>query len=136
MLPGLDQNIPLAVVSNITEAFFEFPNRAADEATRARLIYHAQCQGERSMLWLENSKLVFLSVPAPHAEQLCRQLGYSQTFVAAPDNPTPSLSADILREPRLIDRLLAYAGPERTIQLVPYATTRQFLRACFKLYDK
>ena len=52
MLPGLDQDIPLVIVSNITEAFFEFPNRAADEATRTRLIYHAQCQGERSMLWL------------------------------------------------------------------------------------
>lgn len=133
MLPGLDQDIPLIVVSNITEAFFEFPNRASDASTRARLIYHAQCQGERSLLWLGDSKLVFLSIPAPHAGQLSRQLGYKQTFIAAPDTPSPSLSEDILREPRLIDRLLAHAGPERTIQLVPYATTRQFLALAEKL---
>jgi hypothetical protein len=133
MLPGLDHEIPVVVVSNITEAFFEFPNRADDQATRTRLIHHAQCQGERSLFWLGDSKLVFVSFLVPHADQLCRQLGYCQTYFAAPAKPSPSLSLDILREAPLIDRLLEQAGPGRTIQLIPYATTPQFLELAGRL---
>jgi hypothetical protein len=46
----------------------------------------------------------------------------------APANPSPSLSLDILREPPLINRLVEYAGAGRTVQLIPYQTTPQFLQ--------
>jgi hypothetical protein len=95
---------------------------------REHLIYHAQCQGDRTLLWLGDPKLVFVSFPVPHAEHLRQRLGYHGTSYAAPANPSPSLSLDILREPPLINRLVEYAGAERTVQLIPYQTTPQFLQ--------
>ena len=128
MQPYLDRDIPVVVISNITETFFEFPNRAEDPAERARLIYHAQSQGDRSLLWLGDPKLVFNTFPSPHAEYLCQRFGYQGTSFMAPANPSPSLSLDILGEPPLVSRLIEYTGAERTVQLIPYATTRQFFQ--------
>ena len=123
----LDKDVPVVVVSNITEAFFEFPNRAGSAAERARLIRHAQCQGDRSLLWLGDPKLLFVTFPIAHAEDTRQRLGYRGTCYAAPADPSPSLSLDILREPLLINRLVEYAGAGRSVQLIPYATTPQFL---------
>ncbi len=128
MQPHLDREIPVVVISNITEAFFEFPSRAEDATERERLIHHAQCQGERSLLWLGDPKLVFVTFPVPHTGYLHQRLGYRGTGFAAPAEPSPFLSLDILREPALVTRLLEYAGEQRTVQLIPYATTRQFLQ--------
>jgi hypothetical protein len=127
MPPHLDKDVPVVVVSNITEAFFEFPNRAERAAERARLVHHAQCQGDRSLLWLGDPKLVFVTFPVAHAEYTRRHLGYQGTCYAAPAAPSPSLSLDILREPALVNRLVEYAGAGRSVQLIPYATTPQFL---------
>jgi len=123
----LDNGIPVVVVSNITEAFFEFPNRAESAAERVRLIRHAQCQGDRSLLWLGDPKLVFVTFPIAHAEYTRQRLGYQGTCYAAPADPSPFLSLDILQEPPLINRLVEYAGAGRSVQLIPYATTSQFL---------
>jgi hypothetical protein len=55
-------------------------------------------------------------------------LGYDETCCLTPERPTPWLSQDILHEPRLLDALLDYAGEGQTLQLVPYATTPQFMQ--------
>lgn len=70
---------------------------------------------------------MFTSLPIPHAEHLYQQAGFNNTQYTCPENPSGWLSLDILREPVLLRRLLDYAGDARTVQLVPYATTTQFL---------
>ncbi|MCC7452135.1 MAG: hypothetical protein IT324_32325 [Anaerolineae bacterium] len=127
MLPHLNNGIPIIVISNFTETFFDFPNRA-EPALRHRLIHSAQCQGDRALIWLGDAKLVITTFPPPHSAYVQNQLGYRGTIYAAPAEPTTSLSLDILREPDLIARIIDYAGPHRTIQLIPYAATRQFLQ--------
>src|SRR5258708_33356587 len=57
---------------------------------------------------------------------LCQQLGYDHTQYAVPAEPSAWLSLDILPEQALMDQLVAYAGTNRTLQIIPYATTRQF----------
>ena len=128
MLSYLDKDVPVVVVSNIAEPFFEFQNRAESAAERARLIHHGHCQGDRCLLWLGDPKLIFVTFPIAHAEYTRQRLGYRGTCYAAPADPSLSLSLDILREPALIERLVEYAGPERSVQLIPYATTPQFLQ--------
>jgi hypothetical protein len=124
----LDKDVPAVVISNIDEPFFEFQNRAESAAERDRLIYHAQCQGDRCLLWLGDPKLVFVAFPIAHAEYTRQRLGYQDTCYVTPANPSPALSLDILREPSLIQRLVDYAGAGRRVQLIPYATTPQFLQ--------
>jgi hypothetical protein len=58
---------------------------------------------------------------------LYKQAGFSNTQYECPQNPSGWLSLDILREPALLRRLIDYAGEPRTVQLIPYATTLQFL---------
>ncbi len=128
MVPQLDNGIPLVAVCNISETFYDFLSRAEVEETRARLIRGEQYRGDRALMWLTDPKLVFASFPIPHAEYLCSRFGYSGTQHTAPAEPSPWLSLDILRERPLLDRLIEYAGPQRAVQIVPYATTPQFLR--------
>jgi hypothetical protein len=58
---------------------------------------------------------------------LYEQAGFKNTQYTAPEKPSGWLSLDILREPALLQRLIDYAGAGRTVQLIPYATTTQFL---------
>ena len=122
----LNKSVPLVVVCNISEAFIDFLNHAQTDEERARLIRGEQIRGDRSLLWLGDPKLVFVTFPIPHAAHFCECFGYTGTQYAAPIEPSPHLSLDILREPALIEQTVAYAGPDRAIQLIPYATTPQF----------
>jgi hypothetical protein len=70
---------------------------------------------------------VFTSLPIPHAQHLYKQAGFNNTQYECPENPSGWLSLDILREPALLRRLIEYAGEGHTVQLIPYATTTQFL---------
>ena len=124
MQPYLDKDIPVVAIHNNVESFFEFLNRAKDPTVIQRMQY----KGDRALLWLGDPKLVFVTLPISHAKYLCQRLGYPGTSFMAPENPSPCLSLDILRESPLIARLVEYAGAERTVQLVPYATTRQFFQ--------
>lgn len=120
----IDKTIPLVVVYNNIETFVDFLRRSEDVAVlRQRYFF-----GDRALLWLEDPKLVFVTSPVPHADYLGRHLGYAGTRYLCPSVPSPSLSHDILNEERLLAQLVAYAGPRRTVQLVPYATTRPFMR--------
>src|SRR3989338_11281675 len=120
----LDWNLPVVVVCNISETFFDFLSRAEDDQTSTRLIHGEQFRGDRSLVWLGDPKLVIVTFPIPHAEDLCRSLGYHGTRHLAPASPSPWLSLDILREHGLLEAIVEYAGPGRTIQLIPYATPR------------
>lgn len=98
-----------------------------------RLILGEQYRGDRTLMWLGRSKLLFVSHPIPHAEDFCRQFGYQETRFAAPKDPSPWLCQDLLNEPDLLEMLVKYAGPARTVQLIPYATTPDFLQLVDKL---
>jgi hypothetical protein len=121
----LNLDIPLVVIGNISEAAYDFLRFAEDELEQ--LVRVRQLKAERSLLWAGGSKLVILSFPASHITYLTERLGYTGLEWVAPKDPTAWLSHDILRERHLIDRLIDYAGPERTLQVIPYATTRPFL---------
>ncbi len=122
------KDIPVVAVCNISEAFFDFLNRAEDPEARIHLIQGEQFRGDRTLVWIGDPKLVFVTFPIPHADYLCQRFGYPGTHYMAPSDPSPWLCLDILREAPLMDRLLEYVGPRRTVQLIPYATTRQFLQ--------
>ena len=126
MASSVNPNIPVVIVCNISETFFDFLSLAENSTVEAQLIRGEQYRGDRALIWVGDPKLVFVSLPVPNGEALCQQLGYRHTRYAVPAEPTAWLSLDILREPALMDQLLAYAGEKRTLQIIPYATTRQF----------
>jgi hypothetical protein len=128
VLPHIDESVPVVGICNISETFFEFLNRAEDENARVHLIKGEQYRGDRALVWFGDPKLVFVSFPIPHAQHLFESMGYRNTRYLAPDAPTSWLSLDILREQAMLDAILDYAGVGRTIQLIPYATTPEFLQ--------
>jgi hypothetical protein len=134
MLPYLNQNWPVVFLYNNIESFFDFLYRSelAEVPRRPYVANRQYSKGDRGLLSLGNSKLVFTSAPVPHAEYLIN-LNYRDTTYMCPANPSPWLSLDILQEPPLLNRLVDYAGPDRTVQLVAYATTPQFLQLVNKL---
>jgi hypothetical protein len=128
MVNYVHSGIPLVVICNISETFYEFLSRADSPEEQMRLIHGEQYRGDRALVWLTDPKLVFISFPVQHGQYVAEQLGYPGTEWIAPAEPTPFLCEDILREPALIERLVSYAGPERAVQIVPYATTPQLYR--------
>jgi hypothetical protein len=96
-------------------------------------------RGDRGLFWLGDPKLLFATASTPFGEHVCRRWGYPGTILLAPKNPTHQLSLDILREPELLKQVIDYAGPGKTLCMVPYATTAEFyqlieiLRTCHGL---
>lgn len=121
----IDHRVPVVVVCNISETFYEFLSRAEDAE---RYLRGEQYRGDRAIVWAGDPKLVFASLPIPHAEHLYDQAGFLHTEYLAPQQPTSWLSLDILREPVLLQRLINYAGEEKLVELIPYAATEQFLQ--------
>ena len=124
MAAHIDHSLPVVIVCNISETFYQFLNRAKNAEL---LIRGEQYRGDRAIIWAGDPKLVFTSLPIPHAEHLYSQAGFAHTEYLAPDQPTSWLSLDILRERNLLQRLIDYAGEKRVVQLIPYASTREFL---------
>jgi len=122
----VNPSIPVVVVCNISETFYDFLSLAENSTVEAHLIRGEQYRGDRALIWVGDPKLVFVSLPIPNGKMLCQQLGYDHTQYAVPAEPSAWLSLDILREQALMDQLVAYAGTNRTLQIIPYATTRQF----------
>lgn len=120
-------HIPTVVVSNFAEAHFDFLNRAADLDERAELISSEAYHGDRTLLWVGDPKLVIVSHPIAHADWLTERLGYPGTRHLAPFQPSPWLCQDILRESSLLRAIVDYAGAGQRIQIIPYATTPDFL---------
>lgn len=125
-------NTPTIAVYNNVETFLGFLNRAEDRS----VLESRQYRGDRALFWLGDPKLVFVTAPIPHADYVRKQAGYPGTQVLSPVEPTPWLSLDILREAPLREAVLAYAGAGRTVQLIPYATTPEFLHLAGRLQDE
>lgn len=134
MLGHLNKELPLVVVANIAESSIDFLPR--NLKITSELVRVRQFKAERALLWSGMQKLVFVSHPVPHRRYLQGHLGYAKTIFVAPETPTACLSQDIVREQYLLNQIVAYAGDARTIQLIPYATTRQFLGLADILREK
>jgi hypothetical protein len=120
--------LPTVVVSNFAEAHLDFLGRCADPAEREELISSEAYHADRTLLWAGDPKLLIVSYPIAHADLICQRLNFPLTTHTYPNIPTHYLSRDILRETRLLDEIVAYAGSSRTIQIIPYATTPDFLQ--------
>ncbi len=130
-------DVPLAVVSNFAEAHRDFLNRSpASTNGSAPLATLEAHHADRTLLWAGDPKLVIVSYPIPHAGDLCQLLGYAGTSHAAPQNPSHRLSRDILADHALLQRLIAHAGPAKTLQLAPYAVTPEFCDLAETLRDE
>ena len=123
----VQNQIPTVVVSNFAETHVDFLSRAASKGERDRLIKSESAHADRTLLWCGDPKLVYVSFPIAHSEWITDQLGYPKTRYLAPENPTSFLCQDIVRETDLLQGMLDYAGPDRLLQLIPYATTPEFL---------
>ncbi len=122
---GIDHNIPVVVICNISETFYQFLSLAEDAD---QSIKGEQYRGDRAIVWAGDPKLVFTSLPIPHADHLYRQAGFEQTTYLAPEQPSAWLSLDILRESTLLQRVIDYAGAGKTIQIIPYAATTELMQ--------
>jgi hypothetical protein len=80
------------------------------------------------LFWLGDPKLVIVTAPVPESHLICERWGYPETVVLSPKNPTHQLSLNIIDEPKLLERIVDFAGAGRTVQLVPYATTPEFFQ--------
>lgn len=120
--------IPTVVVSNVAETFADFLGRCADPQEREDLISGETYHADRTLLWAGDPKLVIVSYQIAHADLICTRLNFPFTTHAYPQLPTHYLSRDILRETHLLDKIVAYAGQGRVVQLIPYATTPEFLQ--------
>src|SRR5262245_12241630 len=121
--PVFDPNLPVVALFNNTESFYPYLRRAEDRAPWQEM----RRKGERALLWLGDAKLVFLSPPAPVLAYLQERVAYPNTRCLVPEDPSPWLSLDVLRRPALLEAIAAHAGAGRAVQLIPYATTPQFL---------
>jgi hypothetical protein len=121
----ISKNIPLVAIYNYFEGFYEFFRHYRGNMP---IIEKKRCKGDTALLWLGESKLVVTSYAIAHPEYFVQNLGYQETKYICPKNPSEFLSLDILNDPDLIHQLLEYIGSAQTVQLVPYATTSQFLQ--------
>lgn len=124
---AIQNRIPLVVVSNFAEAHVDFLGRASSKEECNRLICSESAHADRTLLWCGDPKLVFVSFSIEHSKWITDRLGYKNTRYLTPEKPTSFLSQDILREKALLQEMLDYAGPDRVLQLIPYATTPEFL---------
>lgn len=124
--------IPVVALYNNLETFFKFLKRSSNQIILEQRTY----RGDRGIFWLGKSKLLVVTKAIPHAEYICRHWGYAETQVVAPQQTTYQLSLDIMRDPDLVQKIVAYAGPQKTIQLIPYATTPELYRLANYLCDE
>lgn len=136
----LSQTLPTVIISNTLEAFYEYMDRADDEHTRAQLIADMQTLGDRNLLYPKDEKLVVVSAPIPHADTVLKQLGYGNTQYIYPEKPSYFLSLNVLQDPHILEQIIQFAGPQKTLQLIPHATTSEFLQLaktlqnCYQLH--
>ena len=122
----IKNNIPTVIVSNFAEAHVDFLGRCSDPKEREELILSEAYHADRTLLWAGDPKLVIVSYPIAHAQDIKQRLNYPETEHAFPADPTFYLCKDIVKEPLLTKRILEFAGQERVINLIPYATTPEF----------
>lgn len=122
---------PLVIVHNYLESFRKFLSRSKDENT----LLDRRFNGDQALFWLGDPKLVISSAKIENAGALLKRWGYPNTKTLAPRNMSASLSEDILSEAALHQAIIAAAGEEKKVALVPYATTTEFLRLAYTLRE-
>lgn len=118
----VESDIPVVAIYNNLETFFKFLQRSNDHKILEERMY----RGDRGIFWLGPDKLLIVTKAVPHADYICERWGYPGTQVVAPQHATHQLSLDILGDPDLIKKIVEYAGPRKTIKLIPYASTPEF----------
>ena len=98
--------MPTVIVANFAESHADFLLRAGDPRVGWRHVRGEQQNGDRTILWHGDAKLVVTSFPVPHAADTYRRFGYQNTRQINPPQPTDSLSLDILREQPVLDALI------------------------------
>lgn len=131
-----NREIPTVVISNIAETFIDFLGRSSDPTEREDLINSEAYLCDRTLLWAGDPKLVIGNYPVAHQKFITTQLNFPETNYIAPQKPTPYLCRDILQEDTLLNSIIDYAGPRQKVQLIPYATTPEFLELVDVLRNK
>jgi hypothetical protein len=121
MEPYHSQNVPTAAIYNNLETFYSFLSCLDDPL----VLEQRKFRGDRALFWLGPDKLVFCSKAIPGVERICEWYGYNGTRALAPASPGWKLCLDILNDHHLLHALVEHAGPGKTIQLVPYAATKE-----------
>jgi len=119
--------IPTVIIFNIAETFANFLEKSSDPQKREELINGEAYLGDRALLWGGDPKLAIVSYPIAHSEIIKNRLNYPQTTYRYPQHTTNQLSLDIIRDPGLLEAISNYAGENRSLQIIPYATTPEFL---------
>ena len=132
----IQNTLATVVISNFAEAHVDFLARAADEQERQSLVHSESAHADRTLLWCGDPKLVYVTYPIAHSDWVIGQLGFTNTRYLNPVEPTNFLCKDILREQALLQGLLDFAGDDQKIQLIPYATTPEFLDLVDVLRDE
>src|SRR5688572_17494517 len=118
----IQPSIPIVAIYNNLETFFKFLHRS----NNLTILEKKMCHGDRGIFWLGPNKLLVVTQAVPHAEYICNRWDYSGTDVFAPRRSTHQLCLDILHDSNLLQKIVLYAGPKKTLQLVPYASTPEF----------
>jgi hypothetical protein len=113
---------PLIVICNYLELFSGFLDKLGDSQ-----LIQSRMYADRDLFWLDDPKLVITSTPMDAAGVLLRRWGYPGTRTVTPRVISAQLCLDILRDEQVMAQICAYAGEGRTLRLVPYTTTAEFL---------
>ena len=120
MIP--ESAVPTIAIYNNLEAFFRFLQRSNEHTILEKRTY----RGDRGIFWLGPEKLLITTKRIPDANYVCDRWGYFGTTVCTPSKVTYHLSLDILNDSDLLHEIVQYAGPKKTLQLIPYAATPEF----------
>ena len=118
----LEPAVPTIAIYNNLETFFRFLQHANENKVLETRMY----RGDRGIFWLGPHKLLITTKRIPDAEYICNRWGYFETTTYTPQKVTYHLSLNILNDPELLQEIVQYAGPQKTLQLIPYAATKEF----------
>ena len=118
----LESAAPTIAIYNNLETFFRFLQHANEHKILEARTY----RGDRGIFWLGPQKLLITTKRIPDAEYVCNRWGYFGTTVHTPRKVTYHLSMNILNDSDLLQEIVQYAGPKKTLQLIPYAATPDF----------
>lgn len=123
---------PQIIIGNTCEPFIQFFQRAG--ATESHALIQAFLQAsERAMYWAGQTgdrphpKFVITSTPIAHFAAMQARLGYADTTWATPNTSSFTLCHDILQTPELMATLSRWGRAATHLDLIPYATTPEFL---------
>ena len=117
-----EPTVPTVAIYNNLETFFRFLQRAKDDQILEIRTYHS----DRGIFWLGPHKLLITTRRIPDAEYICKRWDYFATILYTPHKLTYQLSLDVLNDPDLLQKIIEYAGPQKKLQLIPYAATQEF----------